>query len=395
MKKVLDTVVLQSPDISEELALKIEEKSVTIEKVNHLVGRRIYKMSSHQLEGSFDYRIRLNVKRERWVVTEQNRKPCKVQSEPYLEVEGSLQKFVYGHNVMYAVEKWKEAVDFFLDGVTMLLDNALGMDGSLVLPDYSEWEVCRVDVSANYNLGSPEAVEEYINELKTMYYPRRNHKKGTFQGEFDGSVNWPAKANILKVYDKGKEFKAHDKKRLCKILSDVEMKKVQETASCTLRVELGMRKHYLRELYGEKGRAVKVKDLNEDLLYPVFEAFVASKLKGGVAMECVRTSDRVLERLVDVYGKRKGRNMHGAWMMLATHGELYVREQYSKATFCRYMADLRAANVAWYGTDMKKLSYDEKRVTAIPEGFFPSLSSPYRIGPEECPRYLDGFRMAM
>ena len=105
---MLDTVKLQSPELDEATAQAVTAQLELRSCVDLKSGELLYEFTSGGLSGSYDHRISVQVKRERWQQPRtpqgdrafgRKASPILVPCEPYLLLEGSVHKALLGHNV--------------------------------------------------------------------------------------------------------------------------------------------------------------------------------------------------------------------------------------------------------------------------------------------------------
>lgn len=371
----IDTVKLESPPVPEGVATQVERACVTRLGIQNATGEVLYRLTTGGLDGSYDSRLAVRVLRERWA---EGSPPRRVACAPYVEVEGSLHKWLAGHNVWGGPTSFQAAVRAVLDK----LSEMLGVEW----PDASEWLVRRVDVAEVFDLGSYEAVEQYVRGLNQARYPRRTVMRYGSQGLYAAGYS-----STLKVYHKGPEFARHDRSRLLRVWSPEQVSEMQVFADRLLRVEVEVKRR-LREL-DPVNQWPRVDMVADEWLQEQYEVEVARLLhEGADEVKVVRTAEEVQARLTEVYGGRLAGVLLGTWYLLATLGEDRVLEQIrrgeeakrrngrpvgqamSRATFYRHRKMLQDAGCAWHGTDVVL-----RKVSLIPEGFTPSLRDPRRV----------------
>lgn len=94
----VDTVKLRSPSIDEGTASFLERQLVEKTGIDRSTGEVLYCYTTGSLSGSWDSRIAFNVHRKDWVFDE-IRGLRQEECPPYVEVECSVHKLLYGHNV--------------------------------------------------------------------------------------------------------------------------------------------------------------------------------------------------------------------------------------------------------------------------------------------------------
>lgn len=366
---MLDTLGLISPDLSEFEAARIEQQLKTRAAWDNSTGEYDYEFISGTLDGSFDERVNVRVKREKF----RSWKDCKgkthndlVKSPPYVCIEGSVHKAILGHNVYGGPLDPVAAARWFITDVA----RRLGVN----LPAPDSWTFDRIDWSEVYNLGSYEAVEEYIRGMSFARYPRR--KCSRYASE---SVFFPGTTTATKFYHKGPEFSKHDARRFEKIDKACAIL-LQNTANTLLRVEASIKSKKLKADFGERPKvAVMIREYLETTHDRETARIIA---EGEKDVEVVRNNEEVRNRLYSHYGLQLGNTLFGTWSSLVLTGEDRVRATMSRPTFYRHRQQLQAANISWIGTDVCV-----KEHTAIPVGFTPRRSDPRRLT-EQAPEVI-------
>jgi len=353
---MLDTVRLESPFITEELASAVEPALQLRQAVELGTGAVVYSFTSGELDGSFDTRVHLEVRRYRWEVV---REPPAIQvpTAPYLVLEGSVHKALMGHNVEGGPLDPVAACRWFVSDV----GRRLGVE----LPPADEWAPKRVDWAEVYDLGSYEAVQEYMERLAAARFPRR--EKG---GKGSKSVSFNGVTTGIMIYHKGPEFRANGRKRWPR--DEVEC--LQARADALLRFEV----RALRRKLDQDGRK-RVTDLSREYLEAMYDRESFRLVREGQAdMETVRTHREVNERLKAVYAPELANRLFGTWLQLSALGEDVVRRELKRTTFYRQRSQLQAAGVQWLGSDVRILS----KVSLVPEGFAPLRADVRRLTDE-------------
>lgn len=359
-----DTVGLNSPYISQELAIEIEQSCIRREGIDLGTGEVLYQITTGQLKGSFDYSIRINVRRYKWdkepVSRAINEKaPTRLNTEPYVYLECSVHKAMCGHNVYGGPTDFKASVSYVIDLVSQLLDVAL--------PRWEFWEVVRCDVSECYRLDSFEVVENWFRGVQAAVYPRREVDKRGLHSIASYGVS-----TAIKFYHKGPEFWKHDRKRLKKYMDSSKIDELQQMANCIIRVEVEVK---ARKFKYDFGRLLRVCEIEDSYFNRVHDVEVERFLKEGMnEMNRVRTHEGVYERLNSFYTARQANVLIAFWSQLSIYGEQVVRKQMPKATFQRKRKLLKDVGVSWLGTDVMVLGLDD-----VSEQFHPMRDSKFRV----------------
>lgn len=384
---MIDTIGLESPPISDEVVTVVEQflnKFIGIEVGTGLLK---YEFFSGQLQGSYDSRISVQIKRERFISTydvvnsseevideksgkkyfARKKKPVHrllaVPSDPYLCIECSVHKSILGHNVSGGSSDFLTLCKWLVQFVEKII--------SVELPYYEVWMVRRVDVAEIFNLGSFEAVEEYIRGLKHAYYPRRTVVAYKFE-----SIYVSGAKSTLKFYHKGPEFSRHDRKRLlrCGLLKMVDT--LQILANNILRVEVEVKSKKLRDVF--EGRLPYVGEITGQFLADCYSKEVFKLLRERVepdSIEIYRTTESVSNRLNELHSTKLSRALYKTWITLASLGEDRCKSIMSKDMFYRHRKLLIASNVSWLQSDILV----NEQYSSVPSGFMPVLTDSHRL----------------
>lgn len=358
---MIDTIRIRSPFLTESDAQNIEYHCNKKIGIRMRTGEIFYEFTDGELLGSFDYRIRFKVMREQWVYKHDLGYPEKVSTKPYIEIECSVHKLLYGHNLYGGIDNLKVAVHY----VVNFCSDALEVD----LPCFQEWEIVRVDYARNFNLGNLFAVRAYIKSLSTSEYPRRVARRSTY-GE--DTIMFTGTTTTIKVYNKYSEFKSHDFKRLIKnVYSIDECKRLLSFSEGILRVEVQVNSRKMEMDLGK--RVITCFDVPDDYLGRLYESEVYKVLKVGEYGKLVRNTMDVRRVLSERYSPQKANILFATWCSLATIGEQATRESMSKSTFYRHRQELLNAGISWLGSDLSIVE------NSFPDDFVPCLESPYLV----------------
>ena len=387
----VDTIKLRSPEIDEGTARFLENQCILKQGVELATGEILYEITQGNLEGSWDSRISFKVCREDWIASRTG-KLEQVACNPFVLVEASVHKFFYGQNIYGNPDNFQELCRIFVNmlGEMFAGDSYQGdMIGSHGLfTEAANWQVRRVDWAEMFRL--PQAAQaEFFRALKNCKFPRRALK----EAKYDTAVHFPGKFTTLRIYGKGAEFKKHDFPRIRHSLLAYSMREVkdfkkvhanskfdetvypwiqkkldalQRLANNRLRAEVQINADKLH--YDFKGRYPLVSEINDEYLINIFKDQIFKLLKEGKSdMETVRTYDAVQTRLNINHGKRAANNLFSFWMKLAARGEEVVKQDYSKAQFCKSKKKLIDAGISWNSSDVFIVPQD----TALPRDFIP------------------------
>lgn len=382
---MIDTVKLASPYISEESAGRIEQACFRQSKTEIATGLIEYELVTGSLAGSWDSKVSVRVEREEFVVgsvglrgitesvvTGKKVRPSvtKLPCAPYLVIEGSVHKALLGHNVFGGPLEPVLSCCWFIQDLSERLD--------VTLPDADDWTVERIDWAEAYELPSFEACQEYVSGLNMAQFPRRAVIR--YGSE---SLMAPGRTTAVKVYHKGPEFSAHDRRRLRESMDVFELIGLQERANCILRFETSIKARKLSD--DNKGKKPLVVQVTRDYLETVHDREAARLLKEAKTdMETVRTHRDVASRLRGVYEARLADTLFGTWMQLAALGEEEARKHLPRSTWYWRKAKLVGAGCTWLAADV----HVSPSHSSIPAGFSPVRRDPRRLL-EEAPQVSD------
>lgn len=363
---MLDTVKVTSPYVTEAVARAVEllcERRFCVELAT---GEVLWEFTKGDLDGSYDHRLQLRVKREEWLVLPGQRVPQCVPCQPYIELEGSLHKAILGHNIAGGPCDLAPAVRWVVDQLAA----AAGVE----LPDGQRWRLRRVDWAECYDLGSFEAVQEFIGYFRNATFARR---KVSWYAQ--DSLSIPGTTSTVKMYHKGPEFQRHDRPRLRRV-DGMDVDALQKLANNVLRCEVEIHARTLDDEYSiAPGPAVGLPQIVQ-WIQSLHDRDMARVLREGAsAVQIVRTAAAVRRRLYETYSARRAAALWGTWLELSAMGEGSARERLPRTTFYRHRQELEAAGCSWHGGDVKL----EQRVRLVPADFTPQRHDPRRLVVED------------
>lgn len=375
----LDTVRLKTPYMARSIVDKIKAQGESYCRLRNDTGELVWEVTRTNLQGSFDSRIMVKPMYEDCSKSRSG-KPEWHPSPPYLVVECSVAKAFHGHNVYGAIEDMQAACE----RLRTLLQQLLGTP----LPPTGNWTVQRVDWAENFQLPY-QAVQEFFEGIYHVAFPRRKMNK--YSNE---SIFTPGSTTTIKLYHKGPEFEKNDRKRLYVVLRSLYQQNRPRNASPEWAHKQASRKvaalqrlanNRLRaevEIHAEKldydfGHKPKVNEITTAYLKAVFDKEIGRLLReGNGAVQIVRTSLAVRDRLEAHYSMELAGLLHGFWLGLSTHGEDDMKKRLTRPTFYRRRKQLVDVGVSWLATDMQLI---ERQGQMLPADF-----SPVRANPRRC-----------
>ncbi|MEM3318672.1 MAG: phage/plasmid replication protein, II/X family [Thermoplasmatales archaeon] len=355
---MIDTIRIVSPYLTEQVADRIEKVARIRMGIDLELDAVLYTITTKELKGSWDSSISVQVKREKFR-TDDRGIPYLSECEPYVIIEASIHKLVFGHNCFLGWDNFQESAKYLVEFTSKALE--------VKLPDYTRFEVHRIDVSENYDLGSKEAVYEWFRIMKLKKYPRR--KPNTY---YDNGLYFPGTSTTWKAYAKGDDFKKHDHKRIRLNKSKDIADKILKISYNIIRFEIEIRLKKLR--YDLDKKIIYVTDIEDDYLKELFEKENMKIIREGEDVKIVNQTYDVKNRLIASVSNRKARTLLGTWMQFSTLGEEMTKETMCKATYYKHRKQLVDLGISWVGTD---ISINETNV--LPIDFQPTINSKYRL----------------
>jgi len=316
-----------------------------------------YDFTSQSLSGSYDNRISIQLFDTEFISIEDDigsKFTKKITSQPYIVFEFSIHKFFMGHNIFGGSNDLHYMLKHFYNYICTEFD--------LYLPCFMQWEIQRIDISYVFNIPFINRYFQYINNCK---FPRRNLKKMIY----DGTVYFPGSTTTIKLYDKHKEFKAHDYKKLKKskkyglALSDELLFNSKNVLRCE--VEIHKRK-LIYDINKQKIKSSLVLDMNSDYLMGVYDMEIKKIME-------IREENRIITDIVHIQ-QLVTPTVYATYVNLSTLGEEDTKKMMSKATFLRHKKILRDFDICW---ETSNIHYDDDMNEVIQ--FLPYRDSKYCI----------------
>ena len=365
-----DTITIKSPFIDRHTVQKALNFCRISEGIDIFTGELLYSFTSGELEGSYDYRIRLKVDNTDWV-KEDTLTPVRVETDWHLIVECSLHKLLMNHNCYGGPTDLKKSVKYLVK----FLEDCL----MCKLPSYELWELKRVDVAKIFVFNNKSICKKIFNNLKNAYYTRRKPIL------YNTCVYFSGVTTTVKLYWKGPEFKKHDYKRLIKYINreidlnwnkenhdlimhklallKMEYDNILEKAYRIIRFECEIKARKLKDVFNKE--VVLIKDIDDKMLHEISDTELFKLMKEeGDSMDIVRRSDLVLERLHNLYGFNLGNSLYSTWAQLVQFGEERTKNTMSKPTFYRHKKQLIEAGCSWFCSTLKLQQF-----SIVPEDF--------------------------
>ena len=201
-----------------------------------------------------------------------------------------------------------------------------------ILPNWRLWQCRRMDITANYDMGSSAQVKQALRLLLGTDAPRRRTNSDKKGGD---SVYWNPASDLraAKAYDKGAHLRYQMKKGNIVCTSE----QIQ-LADRLIRLELKLGARWFRRLETDW------RELTAELLTAEHQNFFASLIGGGD----VEVSDMgiLLKELEKVTTKGRALSAHRTWSLIKTIGYTQAKESMNPNTFRMHLKHLRLAGLS-------------------------------------------------
>lgn len=217
-----------------------------------------------------------------------------------------------------------------------VLINAASSAISAVLPHPDLWQCRRLDITANYDLGSSAQVKQALRLLLGTDAPRRRTNSDSSGGD---TVYWNPKSDLKsgKAYDKGAHLRFHQRKGKINVSDEI-----LDKADNLLRLELKIGSRWFRRLY-DAGHTWHL--LTPAVLRRHHHDFFKT-LIGDNVIE-VNDMGTLLHELLKVCPTEGRANAaHCAWALIKTLGYTHTEKMMGRSTFQRHLKYLRAAGLS-------------------------------------------------
>lgn len=364
--EMIDTIGIEI-DLDPIRLVQIEKKLITYLKLDRSTGETEHCFTKGQLSGSYDYRISMMVKDKRWVTqqrveivgriqqksrisgrktvhnfTREKNIPVLTPCPPFLYIEFSLPKWAVGVNFLNSTmdEDWERLLHF-----RCWLEKMF----KTPLPPIQTWRLSRVDLGINLQTIDSDHVDELILNLKRYDYPRR--EKGT--GHHYSSLFFSGSETYFKIYNKFHEFFQHDRKRLRKLLPDVEYAEmIHQLTDGIIRLETGIRKRKLISMGVETLPDLLLLD-SENILKGEL-----MKLTAGVKSHRFNTNREVMAILKnapdDIFKNTSRTTVMAVWKDIILEGKKKAKSFYGRNKYYRVVAVLKTLNISFNSNVIKR-----------------------------------------
>lgn len=321
---MIDTIKIYC-EIDKDLHDEIQKRSIVKVAFDCNKDSLLYNITNDHLEGSYSSSLSVRVGC--------GSKYHFVDLGYFLEVEGSYHKIQLGYNSHNGF--------YDLNFVAAQLIQKVSVEYDLELPDISLWYISRVDIAICYDLGAQDNVTSYINSLSRCHYPRR--KMRFFNDE---SIYLSGTTTSLKIYNKLREFLAHDKKKFAG--SDFDLESYCKEIAGFVRFECEIHKKKLLDYFSSYviNGHIKLLDINYDELRYIWEVEFM-KLLNFVKdeYEIVRGREAVKNRLFSLYASRLASTLYNFYCAIMLNGLEDTKKSTSASTYYRNKSLLVEAGV--------------------------------------------------
>lgn len=320
---MIDTIKIYTM-INERIYKIIHYNSNVMKKFNESTGELFYKITTDDLKGTYDSNIHIGVG---------SGAKYGFINMYYLEVECSIHKVIQGHN----------AYDGFYNVplAAQKMINIIEENYNLKLPKVQHWFLNRIDITKTFDLGTQENVEQYINSLKMLNYPRRN------KGTYNTSLNFPGVSTTLKIYNKLAEFEKHDRNKMSKFV-DFDLLSFENKIRGFVRFECEIKTRKLKKIYNRK--YIRVKNVDYSFLENIWsdefmKLLKIEDLKDKRILKRVRTKEEVKQRLGNFYDERKSFRLYNFFILVLNEGYEMTKKMMTKPTFYRNIKELKKVGI--------------------------------------------------
>lgn len=216
---------------------------------------------------------------------------------------------------------------------TVLIEHA-GKALQAILPNWSNWQCRRLDITANYDMGNAAQVKQALRLLLGTDAPRRRTNSDTRGGD---TVYWNPTSDLqaAKAYHKGAHLRMMSRRG--NILVDDE---TLDLADNLLRLELKLGARWFRR-YEERDdwHTLTAYELTE-----IHHKFFDSLIGGGVEVYDMGTLLHELEKVCPTKGRALA--AHRTWALIKSIGYSQTKESMNVNTFRKHCEHLRLAGLS-------------------------------------------------
>jgi len=256
------------------------------------------------------------------------------QGAQYIQLELSLAKYCYGHNVYL----------LYPQDVLLVL-TSLYLDLDRVLPGFPHlevWKIIRLDLCYSWKFAHEYQARSVMDIVQSIDYPRQKRRV------YDSSVMWVGSSYSSKFYLKADEFQKHDYSRIKKVDPD-KANLLLNTAGNIVRYEVTLRNKYLLDKYGRDIDSYKLLTNTDLIMKEIKEKF--SRFQGFLGTVKMTRPTQALDQLLLKYKPTKAIQLYQFWLSWYQSGQNHrqvIKDNYHRSTVYRHIRDLRLAGVGVY-----------------------------------------------
>lgn len=217
---------------------------------------------------------------------------------------------------------------------TVLIQHA-GKALKAILPDWTNWQCRRLDVTANYDMGNSAQVKQALRLLLGTDAPRRRTNSDTKGGD---TVYWNPTSDLQagKAYHKGAQLRMLVRRE--DLFVDDE---TLDLADNLLRLELKLGARWFRRYEAaDDWHTLTAYELTE-IHHKFFNSLIGG---GGVEVHDMGTLLLELEKVCPTKGRALA--AHRTWALIKTIGYTQTKESMRPSTFYLHCEYLRAAGIS-------------------------------------------------
>lgn len=251
---------------------------------------------------------------------------CDADSQRYLTIGASPASIEHGGVNVFGSTDIEYCASVLVRSASVALES--------VLPHWSKWQRRRMDITANYDMGSSAQVKQALRLLLSTDAPRRRTNSDKRGGD---TVYWNPTSDLQagKAYHKGAHLRMMQKKGNI-LLSDATL----NLADNLLRLELKLGSRWFR-----RNELLEWKDFTHEFICKLHQDFFG-KLIGTADVE-VNDMGTLLEELERVC-PTKGRALaaHRTFALIKVVGFTQTKNSVPDSTFRLHCSYLRAAGIS-------------------------------------------------
>lgn len=247
----------------------------------------------------------------------------------YIEIEGSYHKIINGYNSHNGFCNLSYICNELIKIVQIAYE--------IQLPHLRHWFLQRIDIAICYDLNNQYNVTSYINNLNSCNYPRRNLKH--YEGE---SIYLTGSTTTLKIYNKMKEFKKHDMKKIKD--TNFNLNSYLQEIQGFVRFECEIKKRKLKQLYNTnfvRINRIRYTDLKE-IWKQEFQKFFKI-IENDISI--IKNKEDVRNRLNEMYSPIRAKNLFNFYLLILVEGVQEMKRRTNKSTYYKNIFELKKANI--------------------------------------------------